>query len=522
MLAKFGMIKTKLVVLMLLPFILLSGCIPKENIIRMDLQVPVINLDPQFTTESAAQMLIMNLFEGLVVQTPQGDIIPGCAESWEISDDDLRYTFNLRENLYWSDDDKTPITADDFVFGISRLFAAPVSPHAAEFIAIKGAKQRIAGSSYPLGVEAPNEHTLVITLEQPDPTLLAKLAGTAAMPCNRKFFESCRGRYGLDQNLILSNGPFALQDWNNEKHILIQKNKSYHSPDEVVADMVYFYTNREDSLVQFENNKSQVILLPQAKLDKLKRSDISFNPAGNTIWCLVINTKDSFWRLPILRQALAFATNREPLAAEGIAVTELILPEGILIGESDFFQLVDTASPVGYAPKEAQRLFALGLSALELDLPPALTILTPDSAEQMQYMGALQQIWQRELSLYPRIQRLPGDALYRRVAEGDFQAALLPFETTSEQVADMLELFAKANNAEYKNTIYNSFVADAQNAVNINYMAQRYAQAQRLLLADAPIIPLYEEITYYVTANSVKNLWVYPFSGNLYFKYAEN
>ena len=514
-------IKLKVMALCLLPVILLNGCLQiGGGIIRMDLQAPVINLDPQFATDPTAQMLLLNLLEGLVVQSPTGELISGCAESWDISADGLVYTFHLRDGLYWADEQQTPLVAGDFVFGLSRLFSSPPSPYAADFAAIKGTEQSISGNKFSLGIRATDTQTLVITLERPDPMLLTRLSGTAALPCRREFFEDCRGRYGLEQAFILSNGPFVLKEWDNAKQILLEKNVKYHSPDKTSADSISFYIGREKNKAQFADNKSQLITLPQPELSQIKRNDVSLYPAGSTIWCIVINTKDPVWRLPVLRQALALSTDRKALSAvlaNGLSPIEVFLPEGVLLGESLLSELTDISVPVNYSPDEAHRLFTLGLEMLELDVIPNLTILAPDSSEQVQYLGALQQSWQRELALYPRIQRLPDDSLLRRVADGDFQAALLPFAAQSAQAADILEPFAQANHAEYRNPIYNSFIAEARKAADVGDMARLYAQAQRLLLADAPVIPLYEEKAYCVVSDNIEGLWVYPLGGRLYF-----
>ena len=518
MLRSFGII---IIAMVMLCVMLLAGCGQGGGELSMDLQAPPTNLDPQFATGQTEQMLLANIMEGLVVKTPAGEIIPGCAESWEISPDGLVYTFRLRDGLFWADEDKTPLVAGDFVFGLMRLFSSPPSPHAADFAAIKGASQNIAGENRLLGIKAADKRTLIIELEYPDPMLLTRLSGVAAMPCSRAFFEACKGRYGLERDLVLSNGPFFLQEWNNEKQIVIAKNAAYHSAADTAASGVRFYIGRENPQEQFSSGKSQLLMLTQSELNQIKRSDIKLYPSNTIIWYLAVNAADEAWQHVILRQALALATNREAIAAVpvvGLEPTSLILPKSALLGEKSLAELAGIIPPSPYDSDEAARVFDLAMSMLELEAPPGLAIIAPDSAEHVQRLGALQRDWQRALGISPRIQRLPGESLGKRIAEGDFQAALLAFVPKGAQTADMLAAFVGENPANYTSPLYSGAVSRARGAVGIEDMARRYIAAQGILLADAAVIPLYEEQAYCAVAADIEGLWVYPLGGGLYFK----
>ena len=173
---------------------------PEDRLVRYNLTEVPQNLDPVLAEDIASVIAVTNIFEGLVRRSADGSLVPGVAERYESSDDGLTYTFYLRENAVWNDEKKTPLTAEDFVFGFQRLFNPSTNAvNAAKLYCIKNAQAVHRGELgvEQLGVQATGPHTLVIQLEYADLMFLDLLATPAAMPCNREFFASTKGKYGL-------------------------------------------------------------------------------------------------------------------------------------------------------------------------------------------------------------------------------------------------------------------------------------------------------------------------------------
>ena len=169
------------------------------------------SLDPQFASDSNSMTVIANLFTGLVTMNDKGEISNAAAESYTISDDMLTYTFKIRDDCYWyfdEDEDEetdenevTPISAYDFVFAFRRIFNPETcSPHREKFRCLKNAGKIIdKNADYSeIGVRAISDRELVFELEYPSAGFLSSLSTTPAMPCNEEFFNSTKGRYGLD------------------------------------------------------------------------------------------------------------------------------------------------------------------------------------------------------------------------------------------------------------------------------------------------------------------------------------
>ena len=464
--------------------IIISACTAQEaGAFRCDIENRVTNLDPQFATSREAKMIIGNLFEGLVVQQPTGEIIPGIAHSWEISQDNLTYTFYLREGLYWPDVNRTPLRAGDFSFALYRLFDPETpSPYAEDFSAIRGARRRLSGQTVIIGARPIGDYTLVIELERPDPMFLAKLASTAAMPCNPAFFAASRGRYGLEARFVLGNGPFTPGVWGNDR-IVLNKNEHYHSPENVPPRAV-FYIGRGNPAEHLEAGRSDFARVSAAFSDTAQRMGLEMSAVDGVgrLWCISFNTRDPAWRWALLRRAVSMS-----------------IDPGVF---EDMDAGLGHITP--YDVEEAARLFALGTGLAELATPPTLTILIPASGGHMRYMEQLRQDWQANLSFFPRLQEMPDDTIRRRIASGDYQAILTPVEWSAHRPGETLEAL------RYRNPLYDMFLERAKAALTLEDMYSYYAHAQAQLLSDAPLIPLYFETAWYAATKEARPFsWVY-------------
>jgi oligopeptide transport system substrate-binding protein len=152
-------------------------------------------LDPNKQSLVLEGNIMYELFEGLVTYDTAGDIVPGQAESWNVSEDGLTYTFRLREGLTWSDGH--PVTADDFVYSMSRLLN-PLTAAELSFslYAVKNAENVVRGLMpvESLGLQAVDDRTLIISLDKPQPALMMSLQSVQGLPIPRHVVE----KFGAD------------------------------------------------------------------------------------------------------------------------------------------------------------------------------------------------------------------------------------------------------------------------------------------------------------------------------------
>jgi oligopeptide transport system substrate-binding protein len=211
-----------------LMFACLAGAPPAvaETVLRIAHLAEPETLDPHKTTLVREINITRNLFEGLVVLDPKGNVAPGVAESWTVSEDGLLYRFKLRANAKWSNGD--PVTAADFVFALRRVEDPKSNSRQAEFLyPIKNAEEVYTGKLdvTALGVAAPDVRTVEITLKAPTPYLLQVLVLEQAMPVHEKTVRL--GEDWVRPGKMVSNGAYVLEDWKPFSHIRLVKNLNY-------------------------------------------------------------------------------------------------------------------------------------------------------------------------------------------------------------------------------------------------------------------------------------------------------
>ena len=196
------------------------------------------SLDPHYTQGSWENNIVGDLMEGLATENEQGEIIPGAAESWTVSEDGLVWTFKMRPGATWSDG--TPVTADDFVFSWRRLMDPKTAAQYASILyGIKNA-EAVNGGKMPLdqlGVAAPDPNTLVVTLEHPAPYFDGIVAHQASFPVPKHKVEALGNEWVKAGNYV-SNGPFTLGDWRVQEYVRLLKNPGYHDAANVKVDVV--------------------------------------------------------------------------------------------------------------------------------------------------------------------------------------------------------------------------------------------------------------------------------------------
>lgn len=519
----------RLAILLACCVLLLAGCKSDSTgkVFRYDIPEAVVNLDPQFASDSTARLILGNLVEGLLVQSADGEIEPGVAESYTLSEDKMTYTFQLREDAAWQGGE--PVLAADFVFAFHRMFTLN-SPFASGYAAIQNARDVMDGrmSATMLGVKADGDHTLTITLDHPDPFFPERLCDPCAAPCNQKMFEESRGRFGLEPKFVPSNGPFYLHSWDNEKSLALRQNENYRSEKPAVAGRVTFYVGRENATDQFLDGKTDLALLPYDQQEKLDATRANVTPIRKTVWCIVFNQNDSEWGNALLRQGLAYTVDHQSVGEGlpvGFAPTSVLVPDAISIMGKPFRESALAESPLALDTQQGQRLFELGLKALGRDqLPTSTTIYIPEIARDTLHIGAtVQQGWQKYLSAYINFVVATPREIENRFQTGDYQMLLMRFTPATADITSLLGAFASdssQNHFGYNNVRYDELLQSAKDQDTVEKATEKYVQAETMLLSDAVVIPLYSQTTYLAVDSRVQGLEVSPFGDRIQFKYA--
>ncbi|WP_303899759.1 peptide ABC transporter substrate-binding protein [Anaerotruncus colihominis] len=530
--------QTRLLILLLALVVLLAGCSGGAGgPVRYDIPGGVSNLDPQFATAPAARMIISNTFEGLFRQMPDGNVQPCLAQSHEISSDGLTYTFHLRTDAVWTGGGKqyngTPVTAHDFVFAFRRMFnSQAASPFAGEFSCLKNADAILRGAltADQLGVRAIGDHTLEITLDRPNALLPELLSASYARPCNESFFRSTRARYGFDLDSLIFNGPFYISIWNNEKRIALRPNPQYVSDEPVLSSGVDLYTSAFlDSaggpVTRFLNGETDACEIGFESLPAVAAMGGDIEAFEDTVWVLVFNTRAEPFSNASVRRAYAHSLNRalfEGQLPKNLRAASMLIPPAVRMGGEPFRAYAGEDSPIAYSTELAKRYYAAGTGELGVPQIDPGEILVCGANSQKMLAGYVQQGLQRSFGLFSGLTVLPQDEVLSRVGAGDFSAAILPL-TADYSSPDALFSYFRSDSGQnfsgYQNPEFDALLASVA-SLDAQGQLEAYREAERLLLTDGAVIPLYFETTCYATARGVSGIGFSPFLTGVSFRNA--
>jgi oligopeptide transport system substrate-binding protein len=303
----------------------ISSLPPAPHALRL-IECDPPTLDPSMGGDAASVSVIIQLFSGLVETSPEMDVLPDVAQSWEVLEGGRRYIFHLRADVRWSDGE--PVLAGDFEYAWRRVLApATGSSVAGLFYDIEGAEAFHQGKvSDPdcVGVRALDEHTLVVELAEPTGYFLHLMTCSAFCPVPRHVVEA-HGETWTAAERIVTNGPFRLEAWEPGKSIVLVRNLEYHgrftgNVQRVVLDLS---TDQSARLEMYEADALDVLTdsldtlgLQPAVVDGIRQryaEECLSEPVLNTRYIGFDTSRPPFDDARV-RRAFALAIDREMLA----------------------------------------------------------------------------------------------------------------------------------------------------------------------------------------------------------------
>jgi oligopeptide transport system substrate-binding protein len=207
-------------------------------------------LDPHLNFGAREAWIQDDIYEGLTAYDAKGDMEPGAAEKWEVSDDGLTWTFHLRDGLKWSNGD--PLVAQEYVDGLIRTIdpatASDKSYYFSSTIQVDGAAAFTAGDSKDpksVGISAPDDKTVVIKLLSPQPNMLYLMGSFHMPPLHKASFEKFGGDFIKPENIV-TNGAYIMTENVPQSHVTLVKNPNYWNAASVKIDKVVYHVTEDD------------------------------------------------------------------------------------------------------------------------------------------------------------------------------------------------------------------------------------------------------------------------------------
>lgn len=489
-------------------------------------------LDPQFSENPNAAIVITNMMEGLLRIDAAGDPVPAGALEYTVSEDGMTYLFTLREDAYWFSKNMDPdrqerVTSRDYVFAFRRLVdPAMRSPYGENYLCIKNADKILAGEmdARYLGVSAPDASTVLFELDYPNPEFPALLALTCAVPCNQEFFESTCGRYGLDEDTVLCNGPFYLTQWNYDPYssgnfLTFRKFKNYHSPDLTAPTSLQFNImhTREDADADFAAGNSDVLLTPVYHETYLHSKDYAVQTSACTTMGLIFNPENELLQDDSLRQALAYGIDRaalEPLLSEDVSMAYGLIPPAVtLLGSSYRAVQADEPLALPYAPDKASELFSEAAGDLGLNTLSSLRVMVPSTLSDTDALLAMSQNWQDLFGYYIGIETVTPDEFDSRIASGDYAIALYSVTPARNSCLSALQSYADVSELlGFESKEFGGLMTGLAHPVNMADTAALCASIEQLVIGSHTFIPLFYKNSYLITTAGNEDILFDPFA----------
>ncbi len=505
-----------------------SGTAAAEQVLTFALQNEPDGIDPGITNNSFASPILLNVFEGLVVYDKNNSIVGGCAESWDISDDGLTYTFRLRNNLKWSDG--SPLTADDFVYSYLRVLDPALGAQYTEMITdyIVGAADYFAGTAdaADVGIQAVDDTTLVLTLKKPTAYYIGILAMWVYSPVNEATVTANGERWTLSADSYISNGPFKMQKISFGEGYELLRNEHYWNAENVRLDKLNFrfIPDPSTALVALENgNIDGQWEIPSSDLPNLKATSdaLQIVPSYGTTY-YEINTTKAPYDDPKVRRALSMAIDRTALIENVLQSTDkpafsLIAPGYSVDGvayDSDRpdYGLSATADVAGARALLAEAGYPGGKGFPTLEL----SYYTNEAVKSI--VEAMQQMWEENLGIDVNVSTEEWAVYYENIQALNYDVGAMGWGADYMHPMTFFPLRLSdgvGNNCGWGNAEYDSLVKQAQAETDPMEAMRLMRAAEDVMMAEMPLIPLYYRSSPKMMAPYVKGWYITPLN-NMY------
>ncbi|MCH4123685.1 MAG: peptide ABC transporter substrate-binding protein [Levilactobacillus sp.] len=484
-------------------------------------------MDNSLATDVVSGETLNNTGEGLLKFGKNSSTHPGVAKSYTKSKDGKTYTFNLRKSN-WSNGDK--VTAKDFVYGWQRTVNPKTgSQYAYLYADVKNANAIMAGKKAvsTLGIKALGNYKVQVSLVHPVSYFPTLVAQTAFFPQNQRVVEKYGKKYATNAQNNVYNGAFKLTYWTGTSdNWTLTKNTKYWNAKSVKLKHIKFSAVKDPqtALSQYQSGKLDAIYLSGQQPKNYKNSKEYHARNSSRVAYLELNEKkDSMMRNVKARQALSLVLNRKQFVNQvldnGSKVANGIVTAGLAVRDGkDFASEASIPAATEHNVAKAKKLWKQALKETGRK-SYSLTLMADDTAEGKSTTEYVQSQWSKLPNFKVTNSNLPYKTRLARSAAGQFDAVVTLWGADFPDPITDLSLFTSGNSyndGKWSNKTYDKLVKEAT-TTNANKPAARWqnlVDAQKVLLKDQGIIPIYQSGKPQLMKSKVKGIVYFPVSSN--------
>ncbi len=458
------------------------------------------SIDPQIVEDVSGSDIIRDLFEGLLNQDADGNLIPGVAESWEANDAKDVYTFHLRKNAKWSNGDN--VTAQDFVYAWQRAVdPATASPYSwfMDIMSIKNGGAEINGDVPPseLGVKALDDYTFQVELTASLPYFAAMTTHATTFPTHKATIEKYGSDWTKPGNMV-SNGAYVLTEHVINERLARERNPMYWNNEATILEKVVALVipDEDQGLIRYQAGELDKGPVPSGQFKKLQKEypdqAVSFPRLCNYYY--TFNLSDSgieAFRDVRVRKAMSYAIDRN-------VITEDILQAGQIPaytftpGATAGFEVPSVAfSKMTQAERDAKAIELMEAAGYGKDNPLSFTMIYNTSEGHKKIATVMSQMWKQKLGINATMENMEWKTFLDIRGKQDFEIARGAWCGDYNEASTFLDLLTTPsgyNDGKYSNAAVDQLMNEAK---TLSDASTNYTTVERILAAEMPVIPLY-------------------------------
>lgn len=492
-------------------------------------------IDPALNSAVDGGNMLLHAYECLLIVGEDGNLQPGQAESYEVSEDGLTWTFHLRDGLKWSDG--SDLTANDFVYSWKRVCDPEVAAPYAETVLgmVKGYDEAIDGNLDALGVSAPDDSTLVVELANPCSYFGSLAAFATLSPVQEATIEANGEAWATAPETYVSNGPFYMTEWVPGSHITFSKNPYYWNADAIKLDRLKFVLMEDSNAAYSAYQTGEVLMIkdvPTEEIPSLEGTDDFYVDPMIGTYYISLNIEKAPFDDVNVRKALSLAIDREYVAStlmQGTytAAGNFMGPGWMDTDGTEFMSNANGGKPyIDTTNFEADLEEAKQLLA-DAGYPdgegfPTISYTTNDAGYHKVVAEYLQQAW-AELGIDLQVNIVEWSSFTPMRRSGDFEVARNGWVGDYSDPSNMLELFYTTNgnnDGKFSNADFDAAIDLSRSTLDAKERSTALHTAEDILMDQAGCIPLAYYNDFWLQSSKITGAWHSAY-GYWYFMYAD-
>src|SRR5215212_7760045 len=484
--------------------------------VAINLEQTIRDLDSVKTTDSVSTEILQNVMSGLYRLDVNTRPVPDMAESVDISEDGLNYTFTLRDGIKWSNGD--PVTSQDFKFAWLRALDPKTASQYSYIITtfVKGATEFNSGKGSPddVAIETPDDKTLKVTLVGAAPYWLGLSGCFTYYPQTQQFVEQQGEKYAQSADALLFNGPYTLTAFEATQGATLTKNDGYWDAGNVdIQKVEYKIVKETDTAVNlYESGDLDETEIDSEYVDEYKGKPDYYTTTFFVTWYLVPQLKMPIFQNKNILRAFQMGFNGRALVDKilqnGSEPAAGLVPEGMAGPGNQTFREAQGPVAPEYDPEQAKELFQKGVE--EVGENPTIEFLTYDDSTSRDIATFLQQEW-KKMGANISVNVQPFDQALDLQSSGNFQLALEGWIADYNDPMTFLDLFEPGsayNTSNYNSERYGQLISGAREEPDAAKRMDMLMEAERILVEeDAGTAPVYFEGEAHLVRPSLKGYY---------------